>query len=591
MKRLHLAALAVLGLSVSASAFAQASAVPNLMSYQSRVADAAGVPLGNTTPVNRIVLFRIYDSPSASAPVNRLYSEQQTVTISGGEFSVLIGSGTAIATETSNAFSTFSAAVFGGATRYLGVTIDDGDGNPFNDPELSPRQQIVGTAFAFRAAVAESVALGGVSGLSLANDSVGTAALAAGSVTGAKLAAGAVGAGQIADAAVGTGKIADAAVGTGQVVDASLTLAKLAPNSIDGSKIVDGSIGLDDLSPAVRATIPKPKYVYNQGLGGSGSFIYNVFPIDIGELGNDNDGCVITYYGQSRFNYSNGSIVTESTPVYIAGSLRGIVFSGQMRIRIQQFGLTPSSVSSYTNIIGASSTAPVPTFTSPTTPLVTVMHTPEFPYNASTYGTGFLNGSDLYDNKLYRVAGGVPVALGEIYRVSIGSTLVGNSALGNPGHSLAIIEGPAFPAGTFNLSAVPKTVYASIHTFYPGSLLTSSQDLQNVSTTTTPIGLPQVVSNASIAAGANKLTITLANPHGIQVGDSITLAGITGTPAANGIFTVTAQPDRMSFEVALTGATGTYSGGTSTYTPKYNRNRIWVAVHNSVALRFIVSDN
>ena len=140
-----------LGLSATAASALAQSAVPNLMSYQSRVADAAGVPLGNTTPVNRIVHFRIYDSPNLSGAANRLYSEQQTVTVSAGDFNALIGNGTPVAGETANAFATLSAAAFGGANRWLGITVDDGDGNPANDPEAKPRMRVVSTAFALRA--------------------------------------------------------------------------------------------------------------------------------------------------------------------------------------------------------------------------------------------------------------------------------------------------------------------------------------------------------------------------------------------------------------------------------------------------------
>eukprot|EP01035_Chromulina_nebulosa_P001774 gene1774-2391_t len=78
MKRLLLVAL-LLGL--PAAGFAQASAVPTRISYQGKVTDAAGVPIGNSAPVNRVIIFRIWDSPSAVATTNRLYSEQQTVTI------------------------------------------------------------------------------------------------------------------------------------------------------------------------------------------------------------------------------------------------------------------------------------------------------------------------------------------------------------------------------------------------------------------------------------------------------------------------------------------------------------------------------
>ena len=131
------------------------SAVPSLIAYQGRVSNSTGTLVGAGTPVNRTVIFRIWGHQSNSTVNDLLYSEQQTVTISEGEFSVLIGQGTAVTgtplgySETAKGPSTVtiaSANVFGGALRYLGVTIDDG--TTAADPEVSPRQQLVTSAYA-----------------------------------------------------------------------------------------------------------------------------------------------------------------------------------------------------------------------------------------------------------------------------------------------------------------------------------------------------------------------------------------------------------------------------------------------------------
>ena len=144
------------------------SAVPGYISYQGRALDANGANVGATTPVNRTVIFRVWDHPSNVLAANLLYSETQTVTISGGEFSVLIGQGVATSgtaftySETTKGVPTVtigSLAVFGGATRYLGVTIDDGTSAV--DNEISPRQQIVSSAYALRAKYAEQLGANG----------------------------------------------------------------------------------------------------------------------------------------------------------------------------------------------------------------------------------------------------------------------------------------------------------------------------------------------------------------------------------------------------------------------------------------------
>lgn len=150
------------------------SAVPNLIAYQGRVSNSSGTLVGAGTPVNRTVIFRIWGHQSNSTVSDLLYSEQQTVTISEGEFSVLIGQGAAVTgtplgySETAKGPSTVSLAsanVFGGALRYLGVTIDDG--TTAADPEISPRQQLVTAAYAMRAKFAESVGSNGNSSLSV----------------------------------------------------------------------------------------------------------------------------------------------------------------------------------------------------------------------------------------------------------------------------------------------------------------------------------------------------------------------------------------------------------------------------------------
>ena len=129
------------------------------------------------------------------------------------------------------------------------------------------------------------------------------------------------------------------------------------------------------------------------------------------------------------------------------------------------------------------------------------------------------------------------------------------------------------------------------YNYYPGGLRTGDTDRQNTSNVTTQGPTAGFQLNiTSIVTGTNKLTITVDNAHAIQVGDSVTLAGISGSPSALGTKTVTAQPDRTSFEVALTGAAGSYSGGTVTYVPKFNALRIWAAVHPNISARFIVSD-
>ena len=159
------------------------SAVPGFISYQGRVLDAAGNPVGAGTPVNRTVIFRIWDHPSNTLAPNLIYAEQQTVTISDGDFSVLVGQGVAVSGTTQFGYSETAKKLadlgqaFTGASRFLGVTVDDGTATA--DNEITPRQQIVSAGFALRAKHAESLgtATGGTSLSVLDNGNTGIGTL------------------------------------------------------------------------------------------------------------------------------------------------------------------------------------------------------------------------------------------------------------------------------------------------------------------------------------------------------------------------------------------------------------------------------
>ncbi|MGY8690897.1 MAG: tail fiber domain-containing protein, partial [Verrucomicrobiales bacterium] len=122
---------------------------------------------------------------------NLKYSEKQAVTIANGEFSVLIGQGVANDhsmngfDETIEGFRDLSAAFEGNC--YLGVTVTELLLYGSTDKEISPRQQIVSTAFAFRADVANSLAASSVRENNMGDGSVNSAAIKNGSILGEDL--------------------------------------------------------------------------------------------------------------------------------------------------------------------------------------------------------------------------------------------------------------------------------------------------------------------------------------------------------------------------------------------------------------------
>lgn len=571
-------------------ALAQTSAVPGLINYQGRVADNTGTPLGNSAPVSRLVAFRIYDAPSAG---NRLYSEQQSVVFSGGDFSVLIGGGNVIAADAGNPFSTLTAAVFAGPVRYLGVTIDDGDGDLANDTELPVRQQLAAAAFVLRAQLAESVAAGGVNAAAFAPGSVGTAAIASGAVGTAKLAAAAVGTAQLADAAVTGAKLAAGAVTATALADGAVTAEKVAAGAIDATKIADNSLTLavlgdDSINSAkiadgtiVAADIAAGD-VSTAALADDAATLAKV-AADAVTTANLVDGAVATA------DLANGSV--DSTKI-AAGSVGMTHFSpgtrdtlGKGRYIYDQ-GLDPDYVTKRTK---GHTLFPIDIGDFATDGdgcVVTLIA--QHCVNENDWRTeeNFINiEEDAFTNNAE-----VPQKLWlrtiQLYDSGVQSTSsrLGLTTWNTTGRS-----------GTGDSMFATFGDWVRVYAFFPGSLRSSNAAPFNVNQDPNASNLnnggPAVTTNlASIVAGTNQLTFTLANPHPIQVGDSVTLADITGAGNPNGMFTATAVPDRLTFVVALAGATGTYTGGTVTHKPTYSKFRLWVAIHPDVSARVIVSD-
>ena len=254
-RRLRLLALASGLWALSAlPALAQTTAVPASISYQGKVTDASGVLIGTGTPVNRDVIFRIYDGPTSTTV---LYAERQNVTISNGEFSVLVGVGGAVGSEVKPALDT----VFTGAQRYLGVTVDDG--NAGADLEISPRQQIVTTPYAFRAKVAETLIGNALSSADMiANNTITGVKLADSTITSAKIANLSVISDDLADSSVTSAKIANGAIITEDLANGSVTAAKLGSDvglwSVNGANLFRNSsvsVGTNNIQSGDRLTV------------------------------------------------------------------------------------------------------------------------------------------------------------------------------------------------------------------------------------------------------------------------------------------------------------------------------------------------
>ena len=238
MKKLLTTLLFATGISL---AVAQDSA-PYFLSYQGRVTDGAGLAIGNSIPENRLVRFQIYSSATGGTAV---YGEQQTVTISGGEFSVLIGNGQAVTGVSGPSNNTALATILSSMSNnslYLGVSVAASGGN--FTTEISPRQQLVAGAFAFRSKIAETVTNGGVTASMLATNAVTSDKIVNGAFTSDKIAASAVTSDKINAGAITSNKIAAGAVTVDSITNASITSAKIASSTITSSNIDGNSVGL-----------------------------------------------------------------------------------------------------------------------------------------------------------------------------------------------------------------------------------------------------------------------------------------------------------------------------------------------------------
>ncbi|MCX8497326.1 MAG: tail fiber domain-containing protein [Akkermansiaceae bacterium] len=139
-----------------------AATVPATFNYQGKVSDAAGVLVGDGSSVNRKMLFRFYDDPTAGT---LLWAEVQTVTIYKGEFSVLLGTGQAYDADGTQQPHPSIDTVFTARETKLYLEITVGDSSTTNAlstaTPITPRQTIATTAFAFRAQTADRINSGG----------------------------------------------------------------------------------------------------------------------------------------------------------------------------------------------------------------------------------------------------------------------------------------------------------------------------------------------------------------------------------------------------------------------------------------------
>jgi hypothetical protein len=123
---------------------AQANAnPPDFLTYQGYLVDANGVALGTNAPKNYDVIFRIWNAASGGA---NLWTEQQTVTVDKGYFSVLLGEGSSIGELRPALNSVFTNST--ASDRWIGITVKNIGGGGA-DVDILPRLRLLTSPYSF----------------------------------------------------------------------------------------------------------------------------------------------------------------------------------------------------------------------------------------------------------------------------------------------------------------------------------------------------------------------------------------------------------------------------------------------------------
>jgi microcystin-dependent protein len=159
LKSLPCALIAAAALLALGPATAQAAngSPPERISYQGYLVDANGNQLGstNTGPKNYDVIFRIYNDQTLGSLANRLWSEQQTVTVDKGYFSVMLGEGSTYLSDARPALSSLFTNAVDASDRYVEITVK-GIGASGVDSTLLPRMRLLSSPYAYLAKYALS---------------------------------------------------------------------------------------------------------------------------------------------------------------------------------------------------------------------------------------------------------------------------------------------------------------------------------------------------------------------------------------------------------------------------------------------------
>ncbi|MEO8133091.1 MAG: hypothetical protein ABI831_03825 [Betaproteobacteria bacterium] len=217
--------------------------IPRQVSYQGSLTNPGGTPVNATVSM----AFNLYNVVSGGAA---LYTETHSVTVTDGVFNVLIGSVTPLPLPFDVPY-------------YLGVKVGA-------DPELAPRQPVVASAYAIRAATAEALAASATVAGSRITGAITTATLPAANLSGT-IATAKGGTGQPTLTAngllygQGTGNVGVTSAGTiGQLLAATAGApAWTGSPTLSGDLGVNGSVGAGVITPSARFHVSGTSWFQN----------------------------------------------------------------------------------------------------------------------------------------------------------------------------------------------------------------------------------------------------------------------------------------------------------------------------------------
>lgn len=199
------------------------SQVPRQIHYQATLVEG-DTPVDGTADLS----FAFYADSTGGEPLADWSETRSGVELTDGRLNVLLGRQTPLPDE-----------LFEQSSLYLQVTVDE---------EALPRLPVASSAFALRAATAESVGAGSITSEALASESVGSSALVGGAVTTSALADEAVTERTLAEGAVTLSALAEGAVTTEVLAERAITSDKLGESAVVGDVLADGAVTSSKLS-------------------------------------------------------------------------------------------------------------------------------------------------------------------------------------------------------------------------------------------------------------------------------------------------------------------------------------------------------